>query len=318
MWNFLNKNTKYIINEGTVYSTYYRVIYESPGGKDLQKGIEEKMMKLDYSLSAFNPDSLLSKINQNLPVRTNSLFRKCFRKAMEVSSKTEGAFDMTVSPLVNAWGFGFKNKENITQPLIDSLLHITGYSKVKINWNRVKKEYQETMLDASAIAKGLGVDLVARYLSSKGCRNYMVEIGGEIVARGVNSENRTWRIGISKPENDTLYLYGGYEAIVSISNKALATSGNYRNFYIDGEKKYSHTIDPKTGFPVQHSLLSATVLADDCMTADAYATAFMVLGVEKSMQIVKKTPGLECFLIYGDDKGDYNSVYSEGFEKYLV
>ena len=174
------------------------------------------------------------------------------------------------------------------------------------------------MLDASAIAKGLGVDLVARYLSSKGCRNYMVEIGGEIVARGVNSENRTWRIGISKPENDTLYLYGGYEAIVSISNKALATSGNYRNFYIDGEKKYSHTIDPKTGFPVQHSLLSATVLADDCMTADAYATAFMVLGVEKSMQIVKKTPGLECFLIYGDDKGDYNSVYSEGFEKYLV
>ncbi len=318
MLNFSNKNRKYIFNEGPVYSTSYHVVYESPRGLDLQKGIEKMMMKLDYSLSSFNQKSILSAVNQNLPVHLDSLFRKCFKKAMDVSSKTNGAFDMTVSPLVNAWGFGFKNKEQITPALIDNLLLKTGYRKVKLSWGHIKKEDPETMLDASAIAKGLAADEVAGYLFSRGSRNYMVEIGGEIVARGVNQKNRTWRIGISKPENEYVSLGQEYQAVVYISGKALATSGNYRNFYMEGDKKYSHTIDPRTGYPVQQSILSATVLANDCMTADAYATAFMVLGVEKSLEIAEKTKDLECFLIYGDEKGEYESIYSKGFEKYLV
>ena len=174
------------------------------------------------------------------------------------------------------------------------------------------------MLDASAIAKGLSVDLVAKYLHSKGCRNFMVEIGGEIFAKGINSNNIKWRIGISKPEDEIISFDENYQAIVSISNKALATSGNYRNYYMEGDKKFSHTIDPRNGYPVEHGLLSATVLADDCMTADAYATAFMVLGVEKSLQIANNTRGIECFLIFSGANNKYEQVYSKGFAKYLI
>jgi FAD:protein FMN transferase len=309
-------NKHYIYNEGAVYSTYYHVVYESRGAKDLLSGIEQRMMLLDNSLSTFNPNSTISKINQNLPVSVDPLFKKCFKKGMKVSKITEGAFDMTIAPLVNAWGFGFKNKETVTQPLIDSLLETVGFQKVKLRWNRVIKQNPATMLDASAIAKGLAVDLVAKFLASEGCRNYMVEIGGEIAARGVNQNNKTWRVGISKPIDEQIPSGKDFQDIVALSGKALATSGNYRNFYIEGGKKYSHTIDPKSGYPVQHSLLSATVLADDCMTADAYATAFLVLGVEKSMKIIEKTRGLEGYLIFSDDAGEYKVIYSKGFEKY--
>lgn len=307
----------YIYNEGTVYSTYYHIVYESRTGKDYLNEIEQKMYMLDNSLSTFNPDSTISKVNQNLPVRVDPLFKKCFKKGMKISKITGGAFDMTIAPLVNAWGFGFKHKETITQDLIDNLLNSVGFQKVKLSWNRIVKQNPAIMLDASAIAKGLAVDLVAKLLSSKGCRNYMVEIGGEIAARGVNQRNKTWRVGISKPVDDPTFSSRDFQDIVSLSGKALATSGNYRNFYIEGNKKYSHTIDPKTGYPVQHTLLSATVLADDCMTADAYATAFLVLGVERSMQIINKTRGLEGYLIFTDDSGEYKVIYSKGFEKYL-
>jgi len=318
MWNPFHKHKNYVFNEGPVYSTSYHIAYESPGGKDLQKGIEQKMMELDNSLSVFNQNSTISKINQNLSVKVDPLFKKCFKKAMHISSRTEGAFDLTVSPLVNAWGFGFKNKETITQSLIDNLLQITGYRKIKLRMNSIKKERPEIMLDASAIAKGLSVDLVAKYLHSKGCRNFMVEIGGEIFAKGINSNNIKWRIGISKPEDEIISFDENYQAIVSISNKALATSGNYRNYYMEGDKKFSHTIDPRNGYPVEHGLLSATVLADDCMTADAYATAFMVLGVEKSLQIANNTRGIECFLIFSGANNKYEQVYSKGFAKYLI
>lgn len=310
-------NKRYIYNEGPVYSTYYHVVYESRGAKDFLSEIEQIMMQLDISLSTFNPKSTISKINQNLPVRVDPLFKKCFKKGMKVSRLTEGAFDMTIAPLVNAYGFGFKNKETVTQPLIDNLMDNVGFQKVKLRWNRVIKQNPETMLDASAIAKGLAVDLVAKFLSSKGCKNYMVEIGGEIAARGVNQHNKTWRVGISKPVDDRNPSGQDFQDVVSLSGKSLATSGNYRNFYIEGDKKYSHTIDPKTGYPVQHSLLSATVLADDCMTADAYATAFLVLGIEESMKIIENTRGLEGYFIYSGDAGDYRVICSKGFEKYL-
>lgn len=318
MCTFLNKNKEFIFNEGPVYSTSYHIAYESPGGKDLQKGIEQKLMELDSSLSVFNENSTISLINRNISAKTDPLFRKCFRKATNIASRTEGAFDLTVSPLVNAWGFGFKNKETITASLIDNLLQITGHEKVKLRWNRIRKQRPEIMMDASAIAKGLSVDLVAGFLRSKGCRNFMIEIGGEIFAKGVNSNNVQWRIGISKPENEVISFDQDFQAIVSISDKALATSGDYRNFYMEGDKKYSHTIDPRTGRPVGHNLLSATVLANDCMTADAYATAFMVLGVEKSLQIADRTKGLECFLIFSGENSEYKSVYSKDFGKYLV
>ncbi len=309
---------EYIFNEGPIYSTSYHIVYESPEGIDYSKGIEQKLRELDFSLSTFNPESTISRINQNLPVKIDKIFKKCFKKGMKISRRTKGAFDMTIAPLVNAWGFGFKNKETITPELIQNLLEKVGYQKIKLTWNRVVKANPEIMIDASAIAKGLAVDHVASYLRSKGSKNYMVEIGGEVMTKGVNQHNRIWRVGITKPTEDNPYLNQDLQDIVALSGKAIATSGNYRNYYLESEKKYAHTIDPKTGYPVEHSLLSATVLANDCMTADAYATAFLVLGIEKSMKIINKTLGLEGYLIYSSDKGEYRVIYSKGFEKYLT
>lgn len=308
----------YVYNEGPVYGTYYHIVYESPGGKDLHEEIKAKFSEYDLSFSTFNPNSTISKINMNEPVEADRWFLNCFRRSMEISEITDGAFDITVAPLVNAWGFGFRHKENITDQLIDSLLQFTGYRKVKLEGNRIIKEYPGTMLDMSAIAKGYTSDLIADFLRSKGCRNLMVEIGGEVAAQGVNAKGRPWSIGISKPNEDGLLAGQEIQAVVRLPDRALATSGNYRNFYEENGKKYAHTIDPKTGYPVQHSLLSATVLADDCMTADAFATAFMVLGLEKSVELAASLPELAVYFIYSDETG-LNKIYtSDNFRDHLA
>ncbi|GAP68783.1 thiamine biosynthesis lipoprotein ApbE [Bacteroidales bacterium 6E] len=272
----------YIYNEGPVYGTYYHVVYESPDGTDFHEEIKAKFQEFDLSFSTFNPESVISKINNNQPVEADIWFTRCFEKAQEISDITQGAFDITVAPLVNAWGFGFREKEKVTAELIDSLLQLTGYKKVRLENGQVIKENPGTMLDMSAIAKGYTSDLIADFLKSKGCENYMVEIGGEVVAKGRNAKGLDWKIGISKPDETGLLTSEELQAIVKLPDHALATSGNYRNFYVEDGKKYAHTINPATGYPVQHSLLSATVLANDCMTADAFATAFMVMGLEKS------------------------------------
>ncbi len=313
----MNSGKKYIYNEGSVWGTIYHVVYESPDGKDLHPAIETEMKKIDQSLSMFNKESTISKINNNIPTVIDPIFKKCFLKAMEVSEQTDGAFDITVAPLVNAWGFGYKEKDNVTGQLIDSLMQSVGYRKIRLENDSVVKENPDTKLDASAIAKGLGVDVVAEFLASKGCANYMVEIGGEVAAKGVNREGKIWRIGINKPKEDALFSEEDIQSIVILDNKALATSGNYRNFYEEGGKRYAHTIDPKRGYPIQHSLLSSTVLANDCMTADAFATAFMVLGVERAIEIVNNNPELEGYFIVAGENGKSNIVYSNGFEKLI-
>jgi len=305
---------EYIYNEGFVYGTIYHFVYQSPNGKDLKPAIENRLKELDLIFSTFNKESEISKVNTNQPVNLSGLFINCFNKAQEVSQISGGAFDITVAPLVNAWGFGFKNKDTITGVLIDSLKNITGYQKVRLDGCRIVKDNPAIMLDMSAIAKGYTCDLIGDFLAGKGCKNYMVEIGGEVVAKGANREGKAWSIGISKPVDDALSINNEYQAIVSLPAHGLATSGNYRNFYIENGKKYAHTIDPKTGYPVQHSLLSATVLASDCMTADAFATAFMVLGIEKSIELSKQLPGIEVYLIYAGEDGS-NKVYtSENFK----
>jgi thiamine biosynthesis lipoprotein len=308
----------YIYNEGPVYGTYYHVVYESPDGTDLHEEIKAKFQEFDLSFSTFNPESVISKINNNQPVEADIWFTRCFEKAQEISDITQGAFDITVAPLVNAWGFGFREKEKVTAELIDSLLQLTGYKKVRLENGKVIKENPGTMLDMSAIAKGYTSDLIADFLKSKGCENYMVEIGGEVVAKGRNSKGLDWKIGISKPDETGLLTSEELQAIVKLPDHALATSGNYRNFYVEDGKKYAHTIDPVTGYPVQHSLLSATVLANDCMTADAFATAFMVMGLEKSVELANKLPYLEVYFIYADETG-FNKVYmSDQFERHLT
>jgi thiamine biosynthesis lipoprotein len=313
-----NSSSKYIYNEGFVYGTIYHFVYESPQGKDFQEAIKEKLNEYNLMFSTFDKESIISKVNDNREVKPTPEFIACFNRALEISEITGGAFDITAGPMVNAWGFGPEDKKKMTQEKIDSLIEITGFKKIRLEDAKIVKEIPEMKLDMSAIAKGYTCDLIAEFLIKEGCKNYMVDIGGEIVAKGQNEKGKVWSIGISLPDENAFFASTDYGAIVHLPEHALATSGNYRNFYVEDGKKYAHTIDPKTGYPVQHSLLSATVLANNCMTADAYATAFMVLGLEKGIEIAGKIPEIEVYFIYSDEEGNNQIYMSDNFERHLV
>ena len=292
---------------GTIFGTTYHITYQYDD--DLQPELEARMKEVDNALSMFNKESIISKVNNNLPVELNQMFVEVFQQAQKISEDTNGAFDVTVAPLVNAWGFGFKNEQLPDKHAVDSLMAIVGYQKVKYDGKRVIKSDPRITLDCSAIAKGYGVDAVAQLLEEKGIANYMVEIGGEVVTHGISEKRIPWKIGVTKPTDDPLQEGNELQTVLNLTDKAMATSGNYRNFYYKGKRKYAHTIDPKTGYPVQHSILSATVLTNRCMRADAYATAFMVMGFEGAKKVLERNPDLMAYLIY-DDHGKMGVWYS--------
>lgn len=308
-------NTPYQKDEGMVFGTIYHITYQSD--TDYQKEIEEELQKVDNSLSPFNKTSIISRVNRNEKVKVNEMFTEVFQLAEKISGETNGAFDITVAPMVNAWGFGFKTGNPPTKQTIDSLRAIVGFHKVALKDGFVSKENPKTMLDCSAIAKGYGTDVVAKFLKKKGIQNFMVEIGGEIVVSGNSEKQVPWRIGINKPTDDSLNTNQELQEVVNVSDIAMATSGNYRNFYYKNGKKYAHTIDPKTGYPVQHNILSATVLAKDCATADAYATSFMVMGLDGAKKVLEKHPEICAYLIYADHKGNNRIWYSPSLKKIL-
>lgn len=303
-------------DSGFVFGTVYNVTYQSD--TDLKAGIEAELKKVDETLSMFNKSSLISRINRNEDVKVNDMFADVFNLAQRISAETDGAFDITVAPLVNVWGFGFKNDTPPTARTVDSLKQVVGYKKVSIAGSKVTKKDKRIMLDCSAIAKGYGTDVVARFLRSKGIDNFMVEIGGEIVVRGISEKRVPWKIGVTKPTDDSLSTNDEIQTVLNVTNKAMATSGNYRNFYYKNGKKYAHTIDPGTGYPVQHNILSATVLADNCATADAYATAFMVLGLDKAKTVLERHPELMAYLIYSDKEGENAVWYSPSMKSKIA
>lgn len=313
-----NSPAKYIYNKGFIYGTMYSVVYKSPNGVDFQDEINKEFQKYTMIFSTYESESTISKINNNKDVDIEPEFLICLKKAIEISEISKGAFDITAGPMVNAWGFGPEEKKKMTQEKVDSLIQITGYRKIKLEDGKIEKENPEMKLDMSAIAKGYTSDLIASFLAKKACENYMVEIGGEVVAKGKNAKGKTWTIGISSPDEDLMGSATELKAILQLPDRAMATSGNYRNFYVEDGKKYAHSIDPKTGYPVQHSLLSATVLANNCMTADAFATAFMVLGKELGVEIARQVPGIEVYFIYADEKGNNQVYMSENFSQYLI
>ena len=257
----------------------------------------------------FNEQSTISKINNNQAVEPDKMFLDVFQLAQQVSKDTHGAFDITVAPLVNIWGFGFKHGQEPTKHAIDSLRQFVGYQKVSYDGKTIQKQDPRIMLDCSAIAKGYGADVVAGVLNEKGIKNYLVEIGGEIVTRGINEKRLPWKIGVTKPTDEAMEGNGELQTVLNVTDRAMATSGNYRNFYYKGGRRYAHTIDPKTGYPVQHNILSATVLAERCAVADAYATSFMVMGLDKTKKILEKHPDLMAYIIY-DDQGQNKIWYS--------
>ena len=306
------QSTPYQKSQGFIFGTTYHITYQCDS--NLSKSIKAELMKVDCSLSPFNEKSVITAINENQPVKPDDMFFDVYQLAMQVSKDTDGAFDITVAPLVNAWGFGFKNGIEPTRSLLDSLKQIVGYQKVSWENGRIHKQDPRIMLDCSAIAKGYGSDVVARFLRSRGVTNYMVEIGGEIVTKGVNERRVPWKIGVTKPSDDPLAESQELQTLLNLTDKALATSGNYRNFYYKDGKKYAHTIDPKTGYPIQHNILSATVIGQQCAVADAYATAFMVMGLDGAKNVLERHPELMAYFIYSDNDGKNAVWFSPSLE----
>ena len=309
-----NKKT-YHHEFGEIFTTYFNIRYEF--NRSLLEEIMAEFEKFNNSLNPFRENSIISKVNRNETVELDSFFVNVFQRAMEISRITDGAFDITVSPFVNAWGFGFSNAEEVTPELIDSLSQFVGFEKIRINADGyIEKDDPRVHLNMSAIAKGYATDVIANLLRRHGVENFLVDIGGEVVAQGKSQRGICWRIEIPQP---TFGLVHKRQTVLSVCNKAMATSANNRNFRVIDGKVVGHTIDPRTGFPIQQDILSATVLADDCMTADAFATAFMVLGMETSRELARTIPGLYYYFIYAlPDGNGFGAVYSEGFERFFA
>lgn len=283
---------------------------------ELRQKVEKILSDFDMSLSVYKDSSIISRINRNENVVPDSFFTEVFRKSVIISQMTDGAFDITVGPLVRAWGFGPDAHKNFTVAKRDSLLKLVGMNKVSLVNGRLIKADPRISLDVNAIAQGFSVDVICRFFDSLEIKNYLVEIGGEVRAKGKKAGN-FWRIGIDKPEDNNNNPGQTLQAIIRISDKALATSGNYRKFYIEDGIKYSHEIDPKTGYPAKNSLLSASIIANDCATADGVATACMVMGKDKTIEFLGIHPEFEAFLVFSDNKGNFMTWCSEKLKRDL-
>lgn len=308
-------SSQYFYKKGRVFGTFYHIIYE--GKSNYDKEIDSLFVEFDNSLSTYNKTSIISKVNRNEDVKLNHYFTHLFDEVLRCSEETHGAFDITVTPLVDAWGFGSgKRLESIDQAIIDSLKQYVGIHKVTLKDGKIIKQKPEIQFNVNSVAKGYGVDIVADYLEEQGIRNYLVEIGGEIRALGHNEHKHIWTTAINKPIDDSTQMNRELQdEVILMPSGAMATSGNYRNFYIKNGKKYAHTINPKTGYPVSHNLLSATVCMPNCLEADALATAFMVVGLEEGKHLADSLQ-VPVYFIYTE--AGQNKVYmSDSFKQKL-
>ncbi|MFZ4414462.1 MAG: FAD:protein FMN transferase [Bacteroidales bacterium] len=314
----VNAQNEAVKISGIAQGTTYHITYYDQKNRNFKTEIDKLLSDFDKSVSLYDSTSIISRVNNNdKKVVLDKFFKQCFNKSMEVSKATEGAFDATVGPLVNGWGFSFKKKARMDSAMVDSLLKFIGYQLVELKAGKVIKKDPRIKLDFNALAQGYSVDLVSELLNAKKIANYIVEIGGEVYAKGHKPNGDHWKIGIEKPIDNT-EGDNPLKAIVKIENMALNTSGNYRKFYIENGIRYSHEINPKTGYPAHNNVLSATVLAADCMTADAYATAFMVMGLEKSIAFLALHQELSAYLIYAKESGVYKIFESEGLKNIVT
>lgn len=315
---------------GETMGTTYNVSYQDKENRNFKLEIDSLLIRINQEVSTYIPDSYISKFNQSkddfLLSKNNEIlaphFYTNYNKAKDVYKLTEGEFDVTVMSLVNYWGFGYKDTTltKVDSLAVDSILtNFVGFSKVKFsnleNGIFLTKKMPEIEIDFSALAKGHGVDQVYEYLVEKGVKNCMIEIGGEVRAGGKNDKGHKWAIGINEPKENAQVT--DFQAIVELENIALATSGNYRNYYIIDSLKYSHTINPSTGFPEINSLLSASIFAKDCITADALATACMVIGLPKCAEMIEELEGVEGYFIYGNSDGKMDVLLTSGTPKLL-
>ncbi|MCU0456489.1 MAG: FAD:protein FMN transferase [Bacteroidales bacterium] len=313
------KKPEYSSFAGAAQGTTYSIIFEKKPGIDplvLREEAEILLHDFDMSLSLYEDSSVLCRLNRNENVKPDRFFTDAFRRSKEISDLTGGAFDITVGPLVRAWGFGPDGNKDFTPSGIDSLLQLVGMQKVELRDGNLWKADPRITLDLNAIAQGYSVDVVCGFLEKKGVNSFLVEIGGEVRVEG-DKGGSLWTIGIDRPVDYNVSPGSDLKAVIRMKDRALATSGNYRKFYIENGIKYSHTIDPKTGYPAKNQLLSATILASDCAAADGIATACMVMGKEKSIEFLDLHPEYDGYLIYSDDSGNFRTWMTERLKGYI-
>ena len=311
------KELKIFKMTGAAQGTYYAITYCSDNNENLQPAVDSLLKQFDKSVSSYLPTSVISRLNNNdTSVTADPIYETIFRKSMEVSASTDGAFDVTVGPLVEAWGFGFKRKEKVDKAMVDSLLPLVGYRNVQLSKGKLIKADPRIQIDFDAIAQGYSSDWLALFFEKKGIQNYLIDVGGEVLAHGSKPDGQLWSVAIEMPsknsEDERKIL-----AILTMKNRAISTSGSYRKYYEENGVRYSHTIDPSNGYPVRHNLLSVSVVAKDCMTADAYATAFMVMGLEKSKVFLARNSDIEAYFISDDQHGGFSIFYTPGYDKLL-
>lgn len=303
--------------DGEAQGTTYHITYFDKANRDFKPEIVQILKDFDLSVSTYIPNSIISRINSNQnDVEVDKYFIACFKKAKEVWKNTNGAFDPTVYPLVNAWGFGPGKKQKIEPKKIDSILKFVGFDLIKLKGKHIIKKDPRVQLDFNAFAQGYSVDVVADFLNNKGINSYIVEIGGEVYAKAKKPDGTNWTVGIEKPI-DNKETANELKALVKLENLAIATSGNYRRFIIEDGVKYAHHINPKTGYPTKNNLLSASIFAPDCISSDANATGVLVMGLEKAKLFLVSHPELQAYLIYSDERGNYQVFKTSGLESIL-
>jgi thiamine biosynthesis lipoprotein len=303
------KEKTYYEISGEIFKTSFHIKYKY--NRALDDEINACLNKFDLSLNPFNKKSIIYKVNNNEPIEVDDWFITVFNKAIEVSEISGGTYDITCAPLINLWGFGYNRMDSVNQEIIDSLKQFVGYKKVHLEGRKVVKDTPRLQLNASSIAKGYSCDVIAALLDSHGITDYIVEIGGEIHAKGKNPKGLCWQVEIPKPTDNSSNSMNERMDVIKLCNQAIATSGNYRNYYIRNGKKYGHTINPLTGYPAESNILSASVIYSDCMTADAFATVFMTMDLDKAISIAAQIPDMNYIFIYADSDGNLKEIKRE-------
>ena len=306
-----------MVLQGLAQGSYYAVTYFDDEGRNFQKEIDSIFHAIDMSVNLWVDSSIISKVNRNEAVTLDSIFIDNFNIAQEAAQLSNGYFDPTISPIVAAWGFSYKNGNNITPQLIDSLKQLVDYRNIRIENGKVIKENPAIQLDFNAIAQGYTSDLIAAFLESKGIKNYLVDTGGEIMSKGEKPDGNPWIVGIEKPaENwDSERIL---QTRIALRNKGLVTSGSTRKYVERDGRRYSHCINPKTGYPVQHQVLSVTVLAENSVWADALASICMVMGLEPSLPLIESMDGIEAYYIFVNEKDELETFATEGFKDLII
>jgi thiamine biosynthesis lipoprotein len=309
-----------MVVEGKTMGTTYRVLYfDEPRKRDFGDAIDSLLIEVNKDINTYDATSDISRFNESKTGIENTcgFLNDIIRRSKAIHKRSGGAFDPTVMPLVNAWGFGPEKGLVLPANKVDSLKGLIGFDKVKLSRRRIKKTNPLTQLDMGGIGQGYGADVIAKFLSSKGITDMLVELGGEGVALGTNlHKQQPWTIGILDPQSTRDHQF--YKAYVRMTDQAFTTSGNYFNYKVVNGRKYGHTIDPASGYPVQHSLLSVSVFAPDCTTADGWATAFMVMGLDKAKSKLEELEKIDVIFMYSDDDGQVQTYISPGIKEQVT